>query len=76
MPSRRLLLPTVQCRVSSSERDLLTGGEKNQSGSSVNDTSSLCQNRLAPIGDALVDAPVVCGRVGCGQGTEIIRSDV
>lgn len=74
MPSRRLLQRLSI--VSPSPHGLLTGSKKNQSGAGVDDTSSLRQYRSAAIGDALVDAPVVRGRIGCGQRTETIRSDV
>jgi hypothetical protein len=64
----------AQCRVGTSPHVLLTGCKKNQSGASVDDTSSLRQDRRTAICNTLVDAPEIHGRRGRGQRTETIRS--
>lgn len=51
---------------------VLTGSEEDQSGASVNDPSSPRQDCFAAIGDALVNAPIICGRSGRGQGAKTI----
>lgn len=75
MLSRRLL-QQFNVVFGPSQYGLLTGSKKNQSGAGVDDTSSLRQDRRAAIGDALVDTPVIRRRIGRGQGTETIQSDV
>jgi hypothetical protein len=49
-----------------------TAGKKDEGRSSVNDTSSLGQDRCGAVGDALVDSPVVGCRVGGGERAERI----